>query len=308
MKRKSAKYSLGFILVLLFVEVSLRIFGLGDLPVYIEDAAYEYIYAPNQDVKRFGNRIITNEFSMRSLPLSEKDQIRILKMGDSVINGGSQTDHVSLASSILEKHLSDEFQKNIRVLNVGANSWGPDNALAYIRKHGNLGASMLVLVFSSHDLYDHMHFQKVVGVNPSWPDKKPFCAISDAGGKYITPWFKQQFLNHNSYDYLNSSVQSDSVNPGWKGFFDYVRENNLSLLVYLHPATDELNRKEFDKRGKQIISMLEENQIQYLSGMEYESVDGFRDQIHLNDSGQKVLAQALFKPLRAHIAELRNKN
>jgi hypothetical protein len=308
MKYRAVKFFVFAAALLAFVELLLRfIFGLGDLPVYVEDAYYEYIYAPNQNVKRFGNRIITNEYSMRSLPLSDTDEIRILKLGDSVINAGSQTTHDSLASTILERELSQYFEKKIRVLNIGANSWGPDNALAYIKAHGHFGASMLVLVFSSHDLYDHMHFQKVVGVHPAWPDKKPLSAITDVTGKYIFPWIKQRFYkNYNPYSYLAASAKSNIVNPGWQGFFNYVRENNLSLLVYLHPATDELQAKDYNLKGKEIIKMLQDNEINYMRGIDYELPEGFRDNIHLNETGQRKLTKALRGPLVDHIKTVIN--
>ena len=54
-------------LFLFITEMILRfVIGLGDLAIYREDEQYEYFYEPNQDVWRFGNHIVTNEFGMRS--------------------------------------------------------------------------------------------------------------------------------------------------------------------------------------------------------------------------------------------------
>src|SRR5687768_4522765 len=105
--KKLRKFLVVLLVLLVATELVARfVLGLGELPVYVASKEYEYIYAPGQDVKRFGNHILTNEFSMRSAPLSKADKVRILKFGDSVINGGAQTDHDSLASTILEKQLS----------------------------------------------------------------------------------------------------------------------------------------------------------------------------------------------------------
>lgn len=88
--KRSLVWGLGSgIAALILAEVSLRMFwGLGDPPLYISDAEFEYIYAPNQDLVRFGNRVYVNAFSMRSRELNETDSIRILVIGDSIVNGG----------------------------------------------------------------------------------------------------------------------------------------------------------------------------------------------------------------------------
>ncbi|MBL7883941.1 MAG: hypothetical protein JNL69_07710 [Bacteroidia bacterium] len=286
------------------IELFARFYlGLGCPPLYIEDKDYEYIYAPNQHVKRFGNRIITNEFSMRSKPLSKNDKIRILKIGDSIINGGAQTDQDSLASSILESRLSASFHDSIRVLNVGANSWGPDNAFAYIKKNGHFDASMIVLVFSSHDLHDLMHFQKVVGKYTAWPDKKPFCALSDGFFKYFMPLMKSKLIeNYNEYDEFESLKLANEINPGWESFFNYSKEHTIELLVYLHPTKQEVLSAEYDKNGKQLIQMFEANHIGYILGLNSKMDEScYRDFIHLNNKGQKKLASALYNALSKQI-------
>ncbi|HET6244674.1 MAG: hypothetical protein H0V01_14370 [Bacteroidetes bacterium] len=240
---------------------------------------------------------------MRSKPLSQKDEIRILKIGDSIINGGSQTDQDSLASSILEEQLSKKFKKNIRVLNVGANSWGPDNAFEYIKKNGHFNSSLIVLVFSSHDYYDHMHFQKVVGVHPAWPSKKPFMAITDGFFKYFIPWFNNKISrNYNAYSYLSSHNNIEYMNKGWKALFNYVNDNQIEMLVYLHPSKQEIINGKYEDSGLKLLEVFSQNKIKFLSGIEYNADSSlYRDFIHLNNKGQKALANVLFTPLQAHV-------
>jgi hypothetical protein len=38
---------------------------------YVENDKFEYIFAPNQHIERFGNEIFVNEYSMRSLSLRQ---------------------------------------------------------------------------------------------------------------------------------------------------------------------------------------------------------------------------------------------
>ena len=67
MTNKWFRRSLWTVGVLLLLEIVARfVFGLGELPLYREHHAYEYFYKPNQEVYRFGNRIFTNSYGMRS--------------------------------------------------------------------------------------------------------------------------------------------------------------------------------------------------------------------------------------------------
>src|SRR5690606_4773773 len=128
MSRILKKLLITLLLVVTGTELVLRYaFGFCNAPLYVAHPQYEYMYAPKQEVIRFGNRIVTNSLSMRSKELSPADSIVVLLIGDSVVNGGSLTDQDSLASTLLENSLSTALQQSVRVLNISAGSWGPDN-------------------------------------------------------------------------------------------------------------------------------------------------------------------------------------
>ncbi|HET6539068.1 MAG TPA: hypothetical protein VFG46_01215, partial [Chryseolinea sp.] len=107
--RKLLIFALIFLLVFVIVEVSLRkLFGFGEMSIlFQQDAAFEYIAKPNQNKVRFGNKVVYNEYSMRSLPLTDKKECIILGFGDSVINGGTLVDQDSLATTITENQLQN---------------------------------------------------------------------------------------------------------------------------------------------------------------------------------------------------------
>jgi hypothetical protein len=278
------------LLVLLGEAVARWIVGLGDPPLYIADDSYEYIYKPKQDVLRFGNQILVNEFSMRSDPLNETDELRILKIGDSVINGGALTDHDSLASSMLQHHISHMTDKNVRVLNVSAGSWGPDNALAYLNKHGHFGSRLIVMVFSSHDLHDHMNFEEVVGHYESYPGSKPVSALWEGFARYFLP--KIGFGV-----YAPKYPVNDKMNPGWQGLLDYCTLNKVPLLAVLHPTLEELESGTYDDRGQQLIRFLDANKVPLILELPTATKEMYRDNIHYNNSGQRHLFDQLKKPL-----------
>ena len=306
MRSKLHKYLLrlvfiGFSFLIILQLIAKFYLGLGSIPVYITNPKYEYIYAPNQNLYRFHNHVVTNEFSMRSKPLSKKDRLRILKIGDSVINGGAHVDQDNLSSSILEKKLKSEFRDSIRVLNISAQSWGPDNAFAYIKENGNFDSKFFVLVFSSHDLHDNMHFKPVVGEHKAWPDQQPLCACTDGFSRYFVPKVKSWFgAKSEEYDYL-FDFDDSKLNPGWQQFFDYCKTNQIQLLVYLHATKSEIKAKSYDKYGLQLIQMLKENNVQFIEGLDHiTDSKAYRDEIHLNTLGHAQLSDILYPYLEAY--------
>lgn len=80
------------ICVIVLGELFARFYlGLGDPPLSVAHPTIEYMFKPNQDVYRFGNRQLYNRYGMRSPYFDREksdDELRILVIGDSVVNGG----------------------------------------------------------------------------------------------------------------------------------------------------------------------------------------------------------------------------
>ena len=130
--------SFGIIISFLVFEGSLRLFlGLGKRPLYIADDEIGYLLAPNQKVRRLGKLTIINQYSMRteaieSSPLN--DTIRLFLIGDSIINGAWWTDQKETISALVQEKIEKKLSPTIEVLNASANSWGPRNQLAYLKR------------------------------------------------------------------------------------------------------------------------------------------------------------------------------
>jgi len=294
-KKKWFRYStIGLIVLLVSGELIARHYlGLGEVPIYIKSNTFEYIYSPNQAVKRFGNNIQTNAQSMRSRPLKKTDKQRILLIGDSVINGGPHVDQGDLVTTLLEEYACTQADC-VRVLNISAGSWGPDNALAYIKENGHFEAQQMILVFSSHDYHDNMHHKEVVGVHPNWPKNQPLLALTDGWSKYAWPRI-QSFLGtgFDEYAYLYGHVDT-AVNKGWTGFIEYCDTHSIKLKVYLHPEREEHKAKAFNKNGEGILTLLEDHEIEVINGLkEDHHLSEYRDEIHLNGHGHERLAEIL---------------
>lgn len=305
------KIVFSFFFLLLFIELILRFgYGFCSAPLYVEDSDYEYIYAPNQTVKRFGNSIRTNSYSMRSEELSPADSITVLLTGDSVVNGGSLTSNEELASTILEKKLSEELGSPVRVLNISAGSWGPDNVAAYLKKHGIFKARVIGLVASSHDAYDVMTHHDQVGIDPNLPDKQFKIALVELWSRYIYPiYFRDIRFNHVYYapeiakaDSISDETakgiwkNGDHFNPGFSELNRIAKENGIPFFIYLHPETFEIKDGAYNEQGQDIEQFARHDSIPLFEELKVPpllSLYRDRDVVHYNAEGQQFLADQL---------------
>ncbi|MEG4631584.1 hypothetical protein QUB56_18625 [Microcoleus sp. AR_TQ3_B6] len=108
------------------IELAWRLLGFGNPPLLQADANAGYIFASNQLVYRFGNRIEYNQFSQRSEQIDSaktEGTLRILMIGDSVLNGNNTTDRKETIPELFEAPLLG-IKKQVEVLNASVGSWG----------------------------------------------------------------------------------------------------------------------------------------------------------------------------------------
>ncbi len=315
------KISFSLFFLLICIELILRFgYGFCSAPLYIEDPDYEYIYAPGQTVRRFGNTIRTNSLSMRSGELSPSDSVSVLLIGDSVVNGGSLTDNEELASTLLEKRLSAELGRRIRVLNISAGSWGPDNSAAYLRRHGVFNAKAIGLVASSHDAYDIMTHAPQVGIDPNLPDKQFRIAIVELWSRYIYPiYFKNIRFNHVYYAPGEEAVaqtpepetyvirkDGDHFNPGFSELKHIAEQHNIPFFIYLHPEISEIEDGFYNDQGQAIVDYARQDSVRLIRELDIPPLREYyrkRDVVHYNAEGQKFMADHLFPLFYGYLKE-----
>lgn len=205
--------------------------GLGTPALVRPDPLLEYAFVPNQQVRRFGNRIEINRYGMRSPdfpPTRPSGQRRVLILGDSVLFGGSMLDQSQIATSLLATKLGPD----VVVGNVSAGSWGPGNWLGWVRRYGLLGATDVVLLSSSHDLFDHPTFAPL---NPlTHPTRNPASAaweLWELWRLYKMPRLLQRFFGPDGHV---GSKASPSGSDGFPASKEASTQQGLADLSQLY--------------------------------------------------------------------------
>ena len=279
--------------LLVILEIYLRaIWGFCDSVLMMESDKYEYIAQPNQERFRFRNHILYNKYSMRTSEVDSSAMI-ILGLGDSVLNGGVAVDQDSLATTLLTSMIGKSLRRKVQVLNISAGSWGPDNCYAYLQEKGDFNAKAMFLVVSSHDAHDNMDFGKVVDKALRYESKQYKIAIVELIHKYVIP----EILHRNQLEGIAIEKKGVAFNAGFKELAEYSRIKNIPFFVYLHPDINELAQHQYNSQGEEIINFCKENNIECIQSLHSMSQENYRGGIHLNDSGQRKLAEDLYPAL-----------
>lgn len=301
MKLKIKYCLLGIFLIVILLEIILRyVFGFCDAVLYQSSPAYEYIAQPNQHRYRFFSHIDYNSYSQRS---EEPDSTKtiVLGLGDSVIFGGTMLDQDSIATTLFSK------ETGMQMLNISSGSWGPDNCAAYLKEKGTFGAKAMVLVCSSHDAFDVMSHIPVVGIYPNYPDKQYKLAIWEVIDRYLMPRIKVYFSGKQLLDpdaqVVEKVKSDDGVAKKSLNFdlgFDYLlqisEEKHIPFFIYLHPEVSEVMSRKYKEGGLMIMEWAKTHHVKLIDGLnEGVTVDMYRDVIHLNEKGQRNLANSLKK-------------
>jgi len=282
--------------------------GLGSPPLTVSHPRIEYMFKPNQDVYRFGNHFVVNQYGMRTEPFptkKENDEFRIMVFGDSVINGGNLTDHADLATSLLRERLLEVADgKNVVVGNISAHSWGPGNWLAYAREYGFFDADVVVVVISSHDYADNPDFQPL-SMN-THPTERPISALLEGIERYLPRYLPRLGSGdgtRRSDPFLAEANERDAQEglDDLKSFLELAQEQSGFVLVLQHWDKLEVESGTAGLGNEHIKAVCEQLGITPISLALYfrQSVDKganpFRDGIHPNNIGQELIAQAIFE-------------
>lgn len=290
MKKRMKRTIICLILLLIVFEVVLRLgFGFCDALLFQSNDKYEYIAQPSQERRRFGANLTVNSYSQRSEEPDSSKTI-VLGLGDSVLFGGSWTDKDSLATTLFSN------ETGMQMLNISCGSWGPDNAVAYLKEKGTFDAKAMVLVCSSHDAYDRMSFTPVVGILPNYPEKQYKVAIWELIDRYVIPYLTKTKTKTKAAEDRQVIQKSSLFTDGFDNLKQMADSLHIPLYIYLHAEQGELKQRHYNDMGRQIMNWAESAQVMLINGIEEgETESMYHDVIHLNDCGQRHLADVLKK-------------
>ncbi len=296
------------IILIILTEIILRItVGFGNPLLYITDEKIGYLIAPNQRTKRNGNLIEINSYSMRTKPINKernKDTLRVLIIGDSIVNGGWWTDQNKTISALLEKSLKDNNNQysDVEVLNISANSWNPRNELAYLQKFGTFDSQIIILIINTDDFFGLKPSSLVVGNDFNYPNKKPLFAWQELGQKIIKNKFKK--VNDSSINVekdlltknLNAIKEIKLISDKKKAQFI------LALTPLKREITPPYSRDYEEKARIKLQDLTQTQKINYIDFLtlfkqEKNSTNFYYDHIHLNQLGTEFISKTLCKQI-----------
>ncbi|OLP17997.1 lipolytic protein G-D-S-L family [Leptolyngbya sp. 'hensonii'] len=290
------------------VEAGLRLlFGFGNPLIYIADPQIGYLLAPNQRVRRFGNRIEINAYSMRSPPVSLQKAagtMRVMLLGDSVANGGWWTDQADTISELLRQMLQEgqssaKQDGPIEVLNASANSWGPRNQLAYVERFGSFASQMVVLIINTDDLFATVPSSLAVGRDVNYPDRKPRLAMEEFLGRYVfrpKPDPALTSLQEEAGDRVGSNLMAIQT------LKQRVNQAGGQLLLVMTPLLREVEApgpRDYELKARQrLLDFTQAENLPYLDmltvfKLEQNPAGLYRDHIHLSPEGNRVVSNGI---------------
>ena len=224
--------------IVVFTEIALRFFlGLGRPPLYVYDNEFEYAFAPNQDLVRFGNSFKTNSWGMRSSEIDIAGDDVILLVGDSVVNGGVVLNQGETIASRLEQKIQHHLEKKeVKVASVAAGSWGPLNQIYFLEQLPEINVIAIVHIFSSHDDSDIPTFRYSEALQP---ESDPPVALVEVICKYLPRAISlaQKFAQK---DQLGADVYTRKSPGELSKIVSYLSTYQVPTLHYHHLTRSEV--------------------------------------------------------------------
>lgn len=297
----------GVVLAFILLESGLRLgVGLGYPVLSMADSQTGYRFQPNQNRRRFGKTLEYNQYSQRSdfvtLP-KPQDTLRVLMVGDSVLNGGTPIDQSQTISELLETKLASDYP-TVEVLNASAGSWGIGNQLGYLRKFGFFESDILVLQIGTHDLVQPTSTGDRVGRDPNYPNRLPLLATQELWQRYLVPRVQRRFGGNPAGEIPTTSdleAQFQANMAYLRQIITLARRESLPVYILYTPNwVDVLSPDPNPLYKDEFLALLQRQQVPvidlqklWLSLPQTTVETYFRDSVHLSISGNQAIAKTL---------------
>lgn len=305
---------IGGIATLAATELTFRLaLGLGNPALLQADPNIGYYFQPNQEILRFGKHIRYNQYAQRSDPITPQKPagtLRILMIGDSVLNGGNPTDQNQTISELLKTRLQNAGY-SAEVLNASAGSWGIGNQLSYLIEFGIFDSDAVILQIGTHDLLQRTSTSEAVGNSPYFPDHPPLLAIEEAWSRYVWPSLAATFQISPAKGRFPPPAPADPQKQFEQNMallekmISLVRSQNKPVFVlFTSDRQDLVPQTQTPPYKSEFFQFLKALQVPIIdshaawSNLPADTVDRyFRDIVHLNERGNEAIANLLFEQI-----------
>jgi len=155
LRKRALRFPVGFLLLLLFMEVGLRAaLGLGNPILYDADSAYGYFMRPNQHTRRLLARTNINSRGMRCPEFNShkpSGTLRLMFLGDSITYGTTQVDQQDIFVELVRKNLSMDIHRPVEEINASTNGWAIENEYDFVSSRGTYNSDYVLMVLNSGD-------------------------------------------------------------------------------------------------------------------------------------------------------------
>ena len=293
------------IIMLLIIEVSLRIYGLGNPIIYEKSLLWGYSPLPNQKSKRFKNATVSiNEDGLRT---SKKftNANKIIFYGDSVTYGGSYIDDNEIFSEITCKKLNI-IKELYSCGNAGVNAYGIKNIIQrtknYEKKFPN---HLIIITIIEGDFYRNF---SQINSQPYFtkPIRNPLKGTTELTLHVLdiirnNQRFEEMKKNNDNYD--NIEIK-ESINK-LVDFYKISKKNNISIKVIWSPALEDFSGNKIKYKNNQIFNFLRKeiknDFIDMGAIIEELNIDVnkiYYDGIHLSKFGHNIYGEIIAKIIK----------
>ena len=305
--------AMGFVLLLFVAELLARVLGLGNPVLYVSDPVVGYYPAPNQHLTRMrGARVETNRFGMRAPdygPDKPANAFRILALGDSTLWGTTAVDQDEIYARRLEILLRARFPgREVQILNMGANAWGPFHELGYVEKFGTFEADLAMICLPAGDLWRPKYGLASLPYFSTWA--KPHLALEEEFRSLA--W---RYIGSTVGPYSGDGLKYQSA-QGVQAYAELagrLQKQGIEVLVEVLPTVEVGYRNKDDAVETALVEELRaglttlEVTVDYPRGLfqgKGPQAGIYQDGIHLNPKGNAIYAEYLERQVESRSRKL----
>jgi len=281
---------------------------------------------PNQ--YKFTMNINSDGFRGDEINTNKNDNYRIFITGGSTAFGfGSTSDETTIAG-FLQESFDNEFKNlNVEIINAGVN--GADSYREILLIKENLVEYEPDLIISYTGTNDSGGYYKEIILDTTKDDYVP-----DLFKFSYHPWYRTPFVIHNLINQNNieskvfpeslSSEQiqkdSESFRKNWSQSCDFLKDNKIKSILILQPALITkkmpsnfekgidtwIYREQLLENYAKELQLLNEKcdyTFDFRNAMDDSSETTYYDTVHMNDLGNKIIAEKIYEKISSIVLE-----